>query len=102
MPKHSPYAIALSRDERQTLESRARQYTLPYFQVLRALIVLAAAEGRSNDQIAAALSVGRDVVSLWRKRFFAERLAGLDARPRSGRPRAFPPRGRRPGQSPGV
>ena len=69
---------------------------------LRALIVLAAAEGRSNDEIAAALSVGRDVVSLWRKRFFYERLAGLDERPRSGRPRAFPPRRRRPSQSPGV
>ena len=91
MPRYSPYATVLSRDERRALESRARQYTLPYFQVMRALIVLSAAEGRSNDQIAAGLSVGRDVVSLWRKRFFYERLAGLDERPRSGRPRAFPP-----------
>ena len=102
MPRHSPYTITLSRDERRSLESLARQYTLPYFQVLRARIVLAAAEGLGNDQIAAALSVGRDVVTLWRKRFFYERLAGLDERPRSGRPRAFPPRGRRPSQSPGV
>jgi hypothetical protein len=102
MPRHSPYTIALSRDERRSLESLARQYTLPYFQVLRARIVLAAAEGLGNDQIAAALSVGRDVVSLWRNRFFYDRLAGLDERPRSGRPRAFPPRGRRPGQSPGL
>ena len=102
MPRHSPYAITLSRDERRSLESRVRQYTLPYFYVLRARIVLAAAEGLGNDQIAAALSVGRDVVTLWRKRFFYERLAGLDERPRSGRPRAFPPRGRRPDQSPRV
>jgi hypothetical protein len=102
MPRQSPYAITLSREERETLESRARKYTLPYFQVMRALIVLAAADGRANDEIAAALSVGRDVVSLWRKRFFYERLPGLDERPRSGRPRAFPPRGRRPGQGPGV
>ena len=102
MPQQSPYAITLSLEERETLESRARKYTLPYFQVVRALIVLAAADGRANDAIAAALSVGRDVVSLWRKRFFHERLAGLDERPRSGRPRAFPPRGRRPGQGPGV
>ena len=102
MPRQSPYAITLSRDERETLESRARKYTLPYFEVVRALIVLAAADDRANDEIAAALSVGRDVVSLWRKRFFHERLAGLDERPRSGRPRAFPPRGRRPGQGPGV
>ena len=102
MPRQSPYAITLSREERETLESRARKYALPYVQVVRALIVLAAADGRANDEIAAALPVGRDVVSLWRKRFFSERLPGLDERPRSGRPRAFPPRGRRPGQGPGV
>ena len=98
MPRRSPYVITLSREERRTLEDRARQYTLPYFQVLRARIILFAAEGRANDAIADALSLGRDVVSLWRKRFFYQRLPGLDERPRSGRPRVFPPRGRRPGQ----
>jgi len=102
MPRASPYIITLSRDERAILERRARKYTLPYFQVLRARIVLAAAEGRSNDEIAAALSIGRDVVSLWRKRFFYERLLGLDERPRSGRPRVFPPRGRGRSQGAGV
>lgn len=96
MPRQSPYVITLSRHERDVLEGRARKYTLPYFQVVRALMILLAAEGHSNDAIAAALSVGRDVVSLWRKRFFSERLAGLEERPRPGRPRAFPPRGRRP------
>lgn len=98
MPRHSPFAIMLSKDERDILESRARQYTLPYFQVIRARMILMAADGYANDQIAAALSIGRDVVSLWRKRFFYQRLAGLEEHPRSGRPRAFPPRGRRPGQ----
>ena len=98
MPRHSPYVITLSREERRALEERARQYTSPYFQVLRARIILFAAEGRANDEIADALSLGRDVVSLWRKRFFYERLPGLDERPRSGRPRVFPPRSRRPGQ----
>jgi hypothetical protein len=102
MPRASPYVITLSREERRVLESRSRQYTLPYFQVVRALMILLAAEGHANDEIAAALSVGRDVVSLWRKRFFEERLAGLEERPRSGRPRAFPPRGRGPGQGPRV
>ena len=102
MPRQSPYVISLSRQERDVLESRARKYTLPYFQVVRALMILLAAEGRSNDEIAAALFVGRDVVSLWRKRFFDERLAGLEERPRSGRPRAFPPRRRRPHQGPRV
>lgn len=102
MPRQSPYDITLSGEERQTLEARARQYTLPYFQVLRARLVLFAAKGRANDEIAEALSVGRDVVSLWRKRFFYERLAGLDERPRPGRPRASPPSGRRAGQGPRV
>jgi len=80
------------------LETCARKYTLPYFSVLRAKMILLAAQGRSNDEIAASLSVGRDVVSLWRKRFFHERLAGLEERPRPGRPRVFPPRGRRAGK----
>jgi acetyl esterase/lipase len=48
-----------------------------------ARIVLAAGEGLGNDQIAAALFVGRDVVSLWREHFFYERLAGLGERPPS-------------------
>lgn len=98
MPRHSPFHIRLSPTERDILERRARQYTLPYFQVVRARMILMAAERYSHDQIAAALSIGRDVVSLWRKRFFDQRLAGLEERPRSGRPRAFPPRARRPSQ----
>jgi hypothetical protein len=100
MPRQSPYGITLSREERDTLERRARKYTLPYFEVVRAKMILLAAEGQSNDQIAAALSVGRDVVSLWRKRFFEQRMAGLEERPRPGRPRVFPPGARGPGQGP--
>ena len=95
MPRKSPHQINLSLEERGILESRARKYTLPYFMVLRARMILLAAEGRSNDEIADSLSVGRDVVSLWRKRFFHERLAGLEERPRPGRPPGFSPRGRR-------
>ena len=96
MPRESPYVITLSRQEREVLESRARKYTLPYFEVLRA------AQGWGNDEIAAALSVGRDVVSLWRKRFFHDRLPGLDERPRPGRPPVFPPRARRADKGPGL
>ena len=40
-------------------------------------MVLMAAEGMRNDQIAAELRCGREVVSPWRKRFFEQRLAGL-------------------------
>ena len=100
MPRESPFTIQLASKEREILENRARKYTLPYFEVLRAKIILLAAEGRANDEIATALSVGRDVVSLWRKRFFHERLAGLEERPRPGRPRVFPPRTGRADQGP--
>ena len=58
MPRKSPYVITLSRQEREILESRARKYTLPYFEVLRAKMILLAAEGWGNDEIASR-SVGR-------------------------------------------
>lgn len=91
MPRHSPYRIDLSAEERSVLESMARSYTLPYWQVVRAQMVLLAAQGLRNDQIAARLNCRREVVSQWRKRFFETRLNGLEDRPRRGRPPAFPP-----------
>jgi hypothetical protein len=97
MPQTSPYSIQLSQAERSLLESQARKYTSSYYSVIRAKIVLLAAEGRPNDQIAASLSVPRQIVSKWRKRFFEERLAGLENEPRPGRPPVFPPRGGREG-----
>lgn len=97
MPRISPYIIQLSDAERVLLETQARKYTSPYYAVLRAKIVLLAAQGRPNDQIATSLSVPRQIVSKWRKRFFEERLAGLDDEPRTGRPPVFPPRGGRAG-----
>jgi hypothetical protein len=100
MPRSSPYQISLSRVEERELQKRAAKYTLPYFQVLRAKMVLLAAHGLANDDIAASLGTRREVVSLWRKRFFEERLAGLEERPRPGRPRTFPPRVGRSGEGP--
>lgn len=91
MPRSSPHVIELSDEERETLESRARQYTLPYRDVIRAKMILLAAEGRENKEIAELLDTPRPVVSKWRKRFFHERLAGLEDRPRGGRPSAFSP-----------
>ena len=91
MPRSSPYRIDLSDEERAALDSLARSYTSPYWQVTRARMVLLAAEGLRNDEIAARLDCGRDVVSQWRKRFFEQRLAGLEDRPRRGRPPIFPP-----------
>lgn len=89
MPRHSPYRIELTYQERAVLEHLARSYTLPYWQVARAQLVLMAAEGMRNDQIAARLRCGREVVSQWRTRFFEQRLAGLEDQPRRGRPPTF-------------
>jgi hypothetical protein len=95
VPRKSPFDIHLTPAEATELGRRAGKYTLPYFEVIRAKMILMAAEGLSNDEIAARLDTRREVVSEWRKRFFKERLAGLEERPRPGRPRAFPPRAHR-------
>ena len=91
MPRSSPYHIVLSDEERSGLEARARKYTSPYRDVIRAKIVLYAADGLSNDVIAARLDTPRQIVSKWRKRFYQQRLPGLAEQPRGGRPGVFPP-----------
>lgn len=95
MPRTSPFQIVLSESERAELERRSRRYTSQYRDVMRARIVLLAAEDIENKAIAERLDMPFQIVSKWRKRFFEERLAGLDERPRSGRSPAFSPRPRR-------
>ena len=95
MPRKSPYSIILIPDEEDELLNRAAKYTLSYFKVLRAKMILLAAQGLGNDEIAAKLDTRREIVSMWRKRFFEQRLQGLEEHPRPGRPRSFPPRSRR-------
>jgi hypothetical protein len=91
MPRSSPFPICLSAVESSELHRRAAKYTLPYFQVQRAKMILMAAEGLENSEIATRLNTRRDVVSEWRKRFFLERLPGLEEHSRPGRPRTFSP-----------
>lgn len=100
MPRSSPYLIELTRAEREELGARARKYTSPYRDVIRAKIVLLAAKGLSNDVIASRLDTPRQIVSKWRKRFSLARLPGLEEEPRGGRPARFSPQRRRRGQSP--
>ena len=95
VPRPSLYPIRLCEDEERELRHRAARYTLPYREVQRAKIVLMAAEGLENGEIARRLEVRLDTVRKWRKRFFEERLAGLDEAPGRGRKPAFPPSGRR-------
>ena len=91
MPRQSPYTILLADDEQERLEALAARYTAPYFEVVRAKIILYAALGLENQEIAARLELPRQVVSKWRKRFFTQRFNGLDDAPRSGRPPGFSP-----------
>ena len=86
MPRKSPFSIILSKGERIVLENQVRQYTSPYCDVIRAKIVLLAAEGLSNDVIAARLDTPRQIVSKWRKRFALARLPALDFSPQRRRP----------------
>ena len=95
MPKQSPFVIELSRAERLELEGVARKYTSPYRDVIRAKIILYAAEGLPNDLIASRLDTPRQIVSKWRKRFFESRLAGLEEQTRGGAPARFSPQRRR-------
>ena len=95
MPRRSPFTIVLSRQERATLERTAAKYTSSYRDVVRAKIILLAAAGLRNDIIASRLSLQRQIVSKWRKRFFDQRLAGLDEEPRGGRKARFSPQRRR-------
>jgi transposase len=90
MSRRSPYVIVLSDADRAVLVARARAYTAPHAEVVRAKIVLLAAEGQPNTVIARRVDVHVDVVSRWRGRFATEGLAGLGDRKRTGRPRSFP------------
>jgi len=91
MPRRSPYVLHLTLVQRRELEARAGRYTLPYRDVVRAKIVLMAAEGLDNDEIARRLDTRREIVSKWRKRFYEQGVPGLEERPRGGRPPVFSP-----------
>lgn len=79
-------AVVLSDEERTTLTKWARGRRTPARLVLRAKIVLAAATGRENRQIAADLGCTPRTVGTWRNRFIESRLAGIEQdAPRPGR-----------------
>ena len=91
MPRKSPYVIVLSEHEKQSLQQMAHKYTSPYHTVVRAKTILLAADGFENKEIGKRLDLPRQIVSKWRKRFYDERMSGLQDQPRRGRPRCFPP-----------
>ena len=75
MSRRSPFVVSLSVVARMVLEERASCRSGPYAQVVRARIVLLAAEGVANVEIARRVGVCVDVVAKWRKRFCLQGLA---------------------------
>jgi transposase len=69
MRGRKPLKIALSQAQRQELELLTRRHTTAQQIALRGRIVLAAADGKSNTQIAKELGVNVDTVRLWRTRW---------------------------------
>jgi len=87
MPISAPVPIELFEDERVQLESWARRHTSAQALALRSRVVLLAAEGLNNSEIAERLGVHRPMVRKWRGRFAEHRLDGLSDEPRPGQPR---------------
>lgn len=83
--------VELDAASRAALEGVVRRTTAPVGLVRRARIVLLVAEGKPLDQIARQVGVRPNVVRTWADRYRAGGLDALEDRPRSGRPRTFPP-----------
>jgi transposase len=78
--------VSLSAEQRDDLERFSRSRTLEARLVERSRIVLRAAAGQDNREIAEAVGLCRQTVGHWRECFVAEGIHGLEDRPRSGRP----------------
>jgi transposase len=88
MARRAPL-IELTSLERMTLESILRCPTTAQRDVLRARVVLLAAEGQRNEQIQQTLDVSKPVVIKWRRRFAVDRMGGLVDQPGRGRKRKY-------------
>src|SRR5208282_5811233 len=85
MPRHAQPLILTVSEEKQ-LNARVKDRRSTQQEVLRARIVLFAAQQWENREIAAELTITPHTVGVWRRRFARERLAGLEDAPRCGRP----------------
>jgi transposase len=89
MPSPILEPLALTDEERSTLERWARRPKSAQALALRCRIVLMCAEGGSNLEVAARLALDRKTVSKWRARFLSLRLEGLHDEARPGAPRTI-------------
>jgi transposase len=81
--------VLLSGEEREQLEGWARRRKSAQALAQRSRIVLAAASGKNNSEIAAEMGITRGMAARWRSRFAEWRLDGLLDEPRPGRPRTI-------------
>lgn len=81
--------VVVSAQQREVLERWARRPTTAAGLAARAGIVLAAADGSSNVEVAAGVGCTPATVAKWRSRFVAEGLEGLSDEYRSGAPRSI-------------
>ena len=81
-------ALELTAEERQQLSGFAASRSLPHSLVARARLVLWAAEGVANQEIAVRLAWSKATVGKWRQRFVEHRLVGIYDELRTGRPRS--------------
>ena len=89
MGRSSPFVVSLNDEDRRELEHLVRCGRSEHREVVRAQIVLLAAQGATNVEIARRLGIVVNTASTWRKRFVTEGLVGLRDRERSGRPKTF-------------
>ncbi len=90
MPRGRPLRpLSLSPNERDILQSMTRSRSLPHALVVRAQIVLLAAQRQSNTAIAKQLRLARPTVGLWRQRYLEQRIPGLYDELRPGGPRSI-------------
>ncbi len=84
--------VELSEDQERALQQWARGRSLPARQVERARVVLLAAAGKQDLEIAAVIGISNQKAARWRKRFLKMGLAGLEKdAPRPGRPPTITP-----------
>src|SRR5689334_11920718 len=89
MPHGRALGIELTEEEQQALVRNVRRRTSAAALAMRSRIVLLAAEGLTNQQIAPRVGASAHTVGVWRNRFAVRRLEGLMDEPRVGRPRAL-------------
>lgn len=81
--------IILSQQEEEQLTSLVRSLSLPYGLARRARVVLLAAEGATNREIAEKVGLSAQSVCKWRQRYLKDGLSGLHDELRAGRPRSI-------------